>query len=472
MQRVLDYWRAEIARSPKRAAFLAACAGLFVVEVGMNMLNGYRRAGGDFQPAAFGYAAIMLMIGVIATWCAMEWRRARGVERWGYALLCVPLFFVCQSNGWAVMGVTMADGQVKREVAATGRSVVDEKLKTKREERAAIKVTRALAAIEAELNLELRRTSKQWPNGDGPAAMKLRAEKANALEAKQLDAEIEALAEALKKAPVAASGAVDVAVMMQLSDLVRGFVRGEPVQDAERTTAGAVSFAMSILLVFLIGFFATFGPALALDDAPPPGARPADDIDFGDSLADVFGLSHQRRLPPPPAYRRLAAEAATIVPSSGDGGRGGSATANSAPINIYVGADRAAADAASPASVEAAAGVSAPVMERREIGAIASDAPPIDRSRVRRHMAEGEREAADVLLAFVTACLVDAPGAATPLIKLYERYVAWAGERALAAQAFAALLPDATGVAVSEIGGVLHARGVVVRLGARVAAVA
>lgn len=293
----------------------------------MNMLQGYRRAGGDFQPAAFGYAAIMLMIAVIATWCATEWRQSRGAKAVGLGLLCVPLFLVCQANGWAVMGVTMADGQVKREVAATGRGVIAEKLERKRDERKDIKVARALGAIEAELNLELRRTSKQWPNGDGPAAMKLRAELANAKKADALDAEIADLAVKLGKAPAVASGAVDVAVMMALSDMVRGALRGEAVPADERTTAGGVAFWMSVLLVFLIGFFATFGPALALkpeavDDGVENSREPRAVV--------PPGFSDPRYLPAPPSRTAIGmardAGVVTGVAPATHGGAGGGAT--------------------------------------------------------------------------------------------------------------------------------------------------
>lgn len=284
-------WR----HSPVMAVALTACAVLFSVEQGMNAINGYRRAGGDLQLTAIGYAVIMLAIGVCAAWCPWAALRAQRGKALGLWLLMLPMFLICQSNGWAVMGVTLADGQVKRNTAATGREVLEAELKLKRQEREMIGVTRAMGAIDAELNLEMRRTSKQFPDGDGPAAMRLKAEKATAEKAASLDKQIAALPAAIGNAPQVAGGAVDTAVVMAVGDRVRSWWRAEALSEAERLTGADVNFGFSILLVFVIGFFATFGPALILGRGAE--SEPIAEFEFDPSVL-------------PPHYRTKAIEAA------------------------------------------------------------------------------------------------------------------------------------------------------------------
>ena len=129
---------------------------------------------------------------------------------------------------------------------------------------------------------------------------------------------------------------------------------------------------------------------------------------------------------------------APLVPQTGDGGS----------FQIW------------PPNPEAAQPAKRP---RQDLPALPADSPPVDRSKILRDLSPEEREAADVILAFRAACVVDAPGGVVDSSRLYARYSYWAGPRALDEPAFHALLQDLTGIEAVEIGGLGHYRGVALR---------
>lgn len=159
------------------------------------------------------------------------------------------------------------------------------------------------------------------------------------------------------------------------------------------------------------------------------------------------------------------------------------AAAYGAPINITFAAPAAVPPPGNGAATLTAGEREAPAVsfspasgaaprERRDLTAISADAPPVDRSRIARDLSPDEREAADVILAFRAACLVDTPGGIVVAADVARRYRHWAGERALGDDAFLSLLADVTGLEAVAIGGSLHIRNVALRAGASLKEVA
>jgi len=140
-------------------------------------------------------------------------------------------------------------------------------------------------------------------------------------------------------------------------------------------------------------------------------------------------------------------------------------------VNINIGGMPQSTQPAGQAPQETVIEQPEPVIEpsrgpRRDLEALPGDAPPVDRSRVRRDLTPAERECADVLLAFQAACLVDTPSSMVTGENIYRRYQAWAGERAIDPTSFLALFPDVTGIDMVPIGDVWHAKNVALRAGA------
>jgi hypothetical protein len=187
----------------------------------------------------------------------------------------------------------------------------------------------------------------------------------------------------------------------------------------------------------------------------------------------VFG---DRLLPAPERYVQLAAPANSGASDAHPHPRGGhmGAYASGPPITINLGGG-------SPSSVQfpaREAGYAQPVSppapglspaappERHDLPALSADAPPVDRSAVKRELTGAERAAADVILAFKAACVMDAPGGIVSAHHLYARYRGWAGARALDELPFLALLADVSGLVPVDIGGLGHFPDVALRMGA------
>ncbi len=273
MQSLKLAMRAYAWQHPLKAAMILCLVALFVVDTGMSVLNGYRRAGGDFQLTAFGFAAIMFAVAGLATYMPVAAKRETGWRKLGFWLVSLPLFLITQSNGWAVMGVTLADGHIKREVKATSRNVTADTLAKKRIELDKIGTVRPVATIAAERALECKRTSRRYPDGKGPKCTKLIAEEETAKRARTLEDDIKNETANLQAAPKVAGGNIDIAVLQALVNATAERWKGAPLTDAEKFTHEDTYFAFSILLVAVIGFFANFGPAMLLP-APQAGDAP------------------------------------------------------------------------------------------------------------------------------------------------------------------------------------------------------
>lgn len=441
----------------------------FALETGINALFGYRI--GSF-PLALGSVAVAVF-GAIS---AIYFRDARGddlvawAKRFGFAVSFLGCLAYSQWAGWSVMSTQLADGTIRNQMAADTGEVARERLTALREERKKIGTTRSVAAVQADVTLECEKKSKAYPDGIGPKCTGFRVEIEQAKRAAAIDAELPKAVTKASSAPLIAGGDTHIKFVAERFDLEPATVRNVFV----------------MFFVALMGFIANFGPAmLGIGGSPggPPnagslprggygggggGGTPLRPFDSADSMRET--LQAMLGLPPAPAMLAL--------PAPGGGSAYGS------PINIHFtpasaegGVQRpqiAANDtvAAPNGVVSASVRQAAKAPPRDDIAAIDADAPPADRSRITRDLAPEEREAADVILKFRAACIVDSPGGIVDAEALYRRYAAWAGNRALSTAAFRSLLAAATGLDASDIGGLPHYRGVALRVGRKLEAVA
>lgn len=395
------------------------------------------------------------------------WRDFAGTFQKAWRIVFLALCIaVSQAAGWANIGTMLADAGTKRDTQATSLSSAKEKLDRDRAERKKIGVTRTVGTIEAALNLELRKTSKQYPNGDGPEAMKLKGELSTAMRAAELDALIPKLAEGLETKDQVAEGKPDVDVMARIF----------------RANTKDIEFWYPVALTAVIGLFANFGFVIAgvgVHKAAPAMPRPAGYLPRSGDLVDhLAGDANPGPFPRGPhggAYpwepqashfehaRSPVSHAApqpsvVVMPQAGDR----PAAAHSQPITINVSGAPGAARQSSEASPESVAGrrhvrrpgVAAPGDRMRPAGDIIDVTPsplapqrPVDRSQIEQII--------DRLLVFKSACLQDARGSVVPADQVYQRYVEWSHGRAIAQPAFETMLPLA-GVTRIEIAGVPH----------------
>jgi len=177
--------------------------------------------------------------------------------RFGLALGIAICFIWSQVCGWAVTGRMLADDGARRSVASTSSSTAASDLKKLQDERSKIETPRPRGTVAAELDLELRKTSAKYPNGDGPNATKLKGELAAVDRAIELDTKlIPSALKALESKPATAAGEVDVAVPVGIAKRM-GWI-GEDA-DAVAAAEQAAHFWFIVFIVFACAFFATFG---------------------------------------------------------------------------------------------------------------------------------------------------------------------------------------------------------------------
>ncbi|HRN83261.1 MAG TPA: hypothetical protein PK857_00455 [Hyphomicrobium sp.] len=496
-----------------RPVIISAFAAFWACEAAMNFAYGWNRAG-------FGLACVLLAFAVVAAWLPIKikdlWRGQRDA-RLG-ALICAgpaaalaACVIVSQVACWATLGTMLADGGARREVAATSSSLAGETLARLRAQRAALELpTKAKGALEHELNLELRKTSRQFPDGDGPQARKLKAEIATWDDAARLDGEIQDAMGKLETGPAVAGGAPDVMVLQKLFG-------GSPRD---------ITFWFTVALASFIGFFANFGFALAgvgnssLSGASGARSAPApfETYDWGpkrlgaggaqqlhDELVALYGGpsdahgsaasgptqphrgdasdaetdrlvaaltaalnrgQHPRTPPAPHEIEPRPPLTGEPPPSVFDPfARTPSGNVHGAPINIHVGLPGSTPERATP-TPRADASLSGP-SDGSPSGASAAHpqphqaqprqaeilpplltGPPVDRAQSNRRL--------DQLLTFKAARLEAVPGALVPADDMYACYAAWAGQRRMSAAAFHALLSELADVPQTAIGEHLH----------------
>lgn len=471
------YWSDEVAHNWLLVLPIVA----FIVSVGMNMATGYKLAG-------WALCAVLFAVAIFTTYAGTVGPRGRGAAAaWLLAFLPVGLV-VDQIAVWQSLGISMADGQVVRAREAASGETLTEKLERARAERAALGTQRPVAAVAAEEKLECSRTSRRYPDGEGPKCTALKAERAAAERAVLLDEAImPQLRSALAEAPATAGGAPQYEIPILFAQTALDAVYGA---GKVQVTAGNIQTGVMVLLAVVISFLANLGfwlvgfdPGAGSDggrlvrDAgaargrgpgsysggfPPGGGQPMPLFDGVPIDLGVPAIAGQLRDERPP--RSALAY---------DGHNPATAHAHGAPISIYL-------SQPAPSGVGPAAQANPPAelqQDGRPDRACARsdnnmrsvpatpDAPPVDRTRVANDIGEDEREAADVIASFAAACLEPTAGGIVSARDVYQRYSLWASGKAVAEVAFLDLLQRTTGWSAKPIGGIAHLRGVALRMG-------
>lgn len=184
------------------------------------------------------------------------------LEKSGLVVGILICFVWSQVAGWSVTGTMLADHAAQRAVAATGSETKAAKLQQYRDERNKIGTPRTQGQVEADLDLELRRTSKSFPKGDGPAATKLRGELDTVKRAAELDGLIATALAEYQDAPAVAAGDVDTTIPVGIGKRI-GWVNAGADEHAkavaEKAAADDVHFWFVVFFVGATGFLATFG---------------------------------------------------------------------------------------------------------------------------------------------------------------------------------------------------------------------
>lgn len=477
-------------------------AAVFLLETSSNALFGFRYAGGFANlPAAVIMAVASVAVAVFGALMAekcghLSWNNPAKWKLGTLAMLCVAFSFVA---GLRLVGVTMADGALKRERAATKGAVAGDKLDAKRAARKALGVQPDPKQIEASIAKELAvfigkadktvgaATKNCAEPNWAPAVCKrvgdLRVRLADAEQARALDGEIEQAAASVDGAPVVAGGDPD---MQRVASLLPGW------------TPQDVKDWLPVAIVAIMTLIANFGWSLVGSSSAPPRAD-APPM-YLPRRADGWGDEPDGWAPPSPhgggdfggprrhAPRETAGGESMFGVQPSAGGNGGYAAAAPAnltgsPISIVFGAGSVPSTNAAPGVTAPAyqppvagdarsQGVSQPVLVRQprhDIASLPADGPPVDRSGMVAGIDGEQQQPADVVMAFRAACLVEAPGSMVPADAVYRRYAAWAGPRAVTQAAFEALA-TAVGIGVVRVAGHAHVRDVMLRASAPLAA--
>lgn len=462
---------------------------IFCVVAALNGTMG-REIGGAWMALAFVSVAVLGAYGAGAAPHADGWKRT------GWMAIVALQLTLGQWAGWQTLGINLSRGAGHLEVSATQHNSTADTLKAARDERAKIGTTRTLAAIDADLDLEKKKTSRNYPDGCGPKCTLFRQERGAAERAEKLDIQIPQLVTALSNSDTLKDGDAPWAVPQAFGSFVASWVTGRDI----KATPDDVRFYFSIFLTALLEFFATCGPwLLDLHGAfQPPKPRSYPDLermDFGPKrvthqpleLPEHFraalplgmpqsapegaaygprgddGLDHPSRVP----AQMAAASAAPLVPQASNSNLHGAPMT----VNLHVGSDGHMRDGqvrpALPAPTEQrliesvtdsnVAALKA-VPQRLETGApFAPAAPdvPTDRSVLNALL--------DGLATFKAHNVLHQKGAWIDAAQMYQRYCEWAGERACSDAAFHTLFPAATGTPAHHLGGALHYADVILK---------
>lgn len=443
---------------------IGVVAGAWALETAMNAAFGWSKG--------IGWALGFICIAIFGSVLGVMFRQIEGAGTMAQVkrcLLALPFLFcfaMSQVAGWSVAAVQLADGSVSRGVKAASGATAREDLDRLRAQQKAVGVAVDPAQIEAQIAAQMAIYIKQASKTVGEATRQcaepswapvacrkvadLKAELARAQTASGLPDKIAAAAKRAAAAPMLAEADP------YLDNLIR-------VTGAEKDD---VKFWFVAAFVGLLGFIANVGPALLVGPNRQPSGQPA-----GAGGREPAGPRGPRYLPAPPAEHWGFFDGPNRQPYGQPAGSGGGASV--APnINISVGGSPHGAGAAAvPAAGEVvSAPALPPLLHYQAARAIASDAiqlapviseRPADQSNVKRML--------DQLAVFRADQLVDAPGAIVSADWVWQRYVVWAGPRAMGRPMFDALLPDVTGIARTGLAGDVHYHDVQLRPAAQVA---
>ncbi|WP_414462934.1 hypothetical protein [Hyphomicrobium sp. DY-1] len=468
-------------------------AVILVVSI-LNFSTGLKTGG---FPLALAFVS-MAMLGAYA---AHELEKATGVRRSALTIMVVLQLILGQWCGWQTIGINLSQGATGLDTAANTHNTVAEQLAQAKGERERIAAmypdgVRTIAAIEADEHLECE-------SGVGPLCTGFRKELANAKRVAELDGEIPGLVAQLGNAPQLADSNAPYSVARSFGSAIGSIVSGKPVQ----ASRDDVIFWFEIFVVFALEFVGTCGPWLFrigekwADPEPPKSA--IDEWDFGPPRLTHQSNSAAGTLQSSVGGPHAEGDNLALRSQHGDNfvarGRGGVPQGSPAGVHTSAGADglnRPQLTPASNPSEQHQHGAPITVNLYGQHGAQAAPAPaptpliPIDtladqnvsalRAVTHRKPTEEEiqsvREAPDRpvdnselinllhgLNGFVAACLVPQQGSWIDAAQVYQRYKAWAQERACSEEAFHSLFPTVSKVKLHLAGGVPHYAGVALK---------
>jgi hypothetical protein len=439
--------REQVKAQPILAAFIV----LWAVEAYMNMLYGYKRAGGG--AGALGYAAMFGAIAFIAAWLPTRIAHVQGsdagafVKRAVFALLAASCFGLSVMAGCSVLGVATADGSVARNMKATKHSTAADQLAQARADRKALGTQPAPEQVQERIGAELATVTRYGTIAEltenckeadkAPTACKkvaaLKTQLADAKRAVALDTQIEQREAKLGATEAVAEGAPELAILAKLT----GFEEKE------------VGQWWAVALIVILEIFSNFGFALAGMGGP---GNPAP----VHATAGANWAAAQGSLPAPPSFPMIDHRPREDHPHP--------QPAYGAPINIHVAAANAQptppAGVASPTAMASqpeerqSPASTQPRAETRPLSrAIASPARPAPQQPVDRNPL---RELLDSMAVFKASALAAHNGAATAFDQVYAVYRSWAGSAAVEADKFHMAFSAATNAKVGVLAGSPH----------------
>lgn len=331
MSDMARYWSGVVAGNWIVLAWLV----IWLVNASMNALMGYETAGGEW-PMTWLYAAVFFAVAAIGAWAASQLSEAEGARRgWLVMIVCAQLVFG-QNAGWQTLGLSFERNAGSLENAALSRNTLKDEIERKRAKRAELGTVVTIEAATARRNAECERTSRRYPDGDGPLCKEWKAKLADAEKAIALDKEIPELVVKLGSGAKISDATALYGVPATIATRVLTWWKKDGAEHV--VTADDVRFAWLVFVVFLLEVIATLGPWLMGVQSPRESHAPFDDAARFDP-GELPGVP--RRLPAPPVHRQITAANDVAgglhvggVPSPADGplGGGGSGNVN----NIYV----------------------------------------------------------------------------------------------------------------------------------------
>lgn len=302
MSGLWKYWRDEIDANVMVIPWLV----IWFVNAAMNAAMGYETGGAG--PIAMLYALAFFGFAFLGAYGAKEQGCAVGGRRFALCCLVGLQLALGQMAGWQTLGLSLSRGAGQIEAKATERATTAEALQRLRGERDRIGQVRPIMTIEAERVLECKRTSRQYPDGNGPKCTALLAEEGQAKRARSIETEIADLTNKLRTGPQLKDGNAMVTVPQALFSALSAW--WTPDGKRSEITPEDVRFGWLVFLVFMLEIVATLGPWLLNIGGHQARPTVAGAPRAGDAGGAAFDPRHlprvSRRLPGPvPIHRQL-----------------------------------------------------------------------------------------------------------------------------------------------------------------------
>jgi hypothetical protein len=466
---------------------IAAWFGVWFVVAALNFHAGAKTGG---YPLAIAFVCVAML----GAYASKELDGVTGARRTGLSILVVLQLLLGQWAGWSTLGLNLNSNAAGLDTDAGTHNTAAEQLAQAKAERAKLGTPRTIAAIEADEHLECE-------SGVGPKCTALRRELADAQRASDLDRDIPELVKQLGQGPQLTDPNAPYRVAQAFGSTIASWINGAPRQ----ASRDDVIFWFSIFVTAVLEFVGTCGPWLfrlseKWSDPEPP--KPAVDTwDFGPKQIAYQPHTQGGVSAPSAPHAETSATGSdrhgdfhSVVASGQNSPRGsGSSSAggdglhqplqtsasvptnqhqHGAPItfNLSLGDTPSASrpprleptplvpinhDAVADKNVAALRDVGQRALPQIEPSVREAPDRPVDNEEL-MNMLHG-------LTGFKAACLVDQKGAWIEAATVYQRYLAWAQERACNEAAFHSLFPAATKVELKLAGGVPHYAGIALK---------